>query len=157
MNDILSLEIGLLHGLVNLTLSNLDVVGPLPLELASLPSFRFLNFSGEFPDVDPDGFLALEFIDAYNNNLTGPLPLGLAAAPRLWYLNLYNNFFYGEIPESYSEIKNLEYLGLNSNSLTGRVPASLSHLSKIKEMYIGYFNTFFGGVPPEFVRLPSLV
>ncbi|XP_074586976.1 receptor protein kinase CLAVATA1 [Curcuma longa] len=162
LNGTLLPEVGLLRHLVNLTLSNAGVVGPLPLELASLPSLRFLNisnnnFSGKFPDGVPEGFPALEVLDIYNNNMTGSLPRGLAAAPRLRYLHLGGNFFYGEIPEEYSEIKNLEYLGLNGNSLTGPVPANLSRLSKLKEMYIGYFNTFSGGVPAEFGRMSSLV
>ncbi|WOK92877.1 leucine-rich repeat receptor-like kinase protein FLORAL ORGAN NUMBER1 [Canna indica] len=162
LNGTLPPEIGLLRGLINLTISSAGIISPLPAELASLPSLRFLNISnnvfiGEYPDIGPNGFPALEVVDAYNNNLTGPLPLSLAAAPRLRYLHLGGNYFYGEIPEVYSTIKNLEYLGLNGNGLSGPVPASLSRLPKLKEMYIGYYNVFEGGIPPEFGKLSSLV
>ncbi|CAL9089716.1 leucine-rich repeat receptor-like kinase protein FLORAL ORGAN NUMBER1 [Musa acuminata AAA Group] len=162
LNGTLPPEIGILSGLVNLTVSCSGVVGPLPMELAALPSLRLLNvsnnnFSGAFPHVGPGGFPTLEVIDAYNNNFSGRLPLGLAAAPRLRYLHLGGNYFNGTIPKEYSDIKNLEYLGLNGNALTGRVPASLSRLSKLKEMYIGYYNMYVGGIPPELGMLSSLV
>ncbi|CAL9115316.1 unnamed protein product [Musa textilis] len=162
LNGSLPPEIGLLRHLVNLTVSCAGLGGSLPVELAALPSLRFLNisnnnFSADFPKVEPGGFPALEVIDAYNNNISGPLPLGLAAAPLLRYLHLGGNFFSGVIPEAYSDIPNLEYLGLNGNSLTGHVPPSLCRLSKLKEMYIGYFNVYEGGIPREFGRLSSLV
>ncbi|WOL17237.1 leucine-rich repeat receptor-like kinase protein FLORAL ORGAN NUMBER1 [Canna indica] len=162
LNGTLAPEIGLLRHLVNLTITSAGVRGPLPRELATLPSLCLLNvsnnnFSGRFPAVARGGFPQLEVIDAYNNNFSGPLPVGLAAAPRLRYLHLGGNYFSGAIPEAYADIENLEYLGLNGNTLSGRVPASLSRLPKLKYLYIGYYNMFDGGIPPEFGRLSSLI
>uniref|UniRef100_A0A6J0PS05 non-specific serine/threonine protein kinase n=2 Tax=Elaeis guineensis var. tenera TaxID=51953 RepID=A0A6J0PS05_ELAGV len=100
---------------------------------------------------------ALEVLDACNNNFSGRLPRCLAKLPRLRHLHLGGNFFFGEIPESYGGIESLEYLGLYGNDLSGRVPVSLSRLTNLREMYIGYYSTYEGGIPPEFGMLTSLV
>nr|XP_010941307.3 leucine-rich repeat receptor-like kinase protein FLORAL ORGAN NUMBER1 [Elaeis guineensis] len=154
-------EIGLLDRLVNLTVACNFLTGQLPPEIAGLPALRLLNisnnnFTGLFPDVD-GGFPALEVLDAYNNNFSGPLPRCLAKLPRLRHLHLGGNFFSGEIPESYGGIESLEYLGLNGDALSGLVPVSLSRLTNLREMYIGYYSTYEGGIPPEFGMLASLV
>ncbi|KAG6522761.1 hypothetical protein ZIOFF_019913 [Zingiber officinale] len=162
LNGTLPADVGRLRRLVNLSISSAGVRGPLPAELAALPALRYLNvsdnnFDGMFPDVAAGGFPELEVIDAYNNNFSGPLPVGLAGALRLRYLHLGGNYFTGMIPEAYSDIANLEYLSLNGNALGGRIPASLGRLSKLKNLYLGYYNNFDGGIPPEFGGLSSLV
>ncbi|XP_078448278.1 leucine-rich receptor-like protein kinase family protein [Wolffia australiana] len=162
LNGLLSPSIGLLSELVNLTISSTSIAGDLPPELANLKRLRALNisnnvFSGEFPAAVAAGLPALEVLDAYNNNFSGPLPLGLVGHRRLRYLHLGGNFFSGEIPERYSEIISLEYLGLNGNALSGRIPVSLSRLSRLQQMYIGYYNAYDGGIPPEFGDLGALV
>ncbi|KAH0455866.1 hypothetical protein IEQ34_015898 [Dendrobium chrysotoxum] len=161
LNGTLSPEISFLDRLVNLTISGAGIHGSLPPEIAGLKSLRLLNisnnlFSGEFPDI-AGGMMALEVLDAYNNNFSGPLPLDVAGLPHLRYLHLGGNYFTGEIPDAYSDIQNLEYLGLNGNGLSGRIPSSLSKLSKLRQMYIGYFNLYEGGIPPEFGLLTSLI
>lgn len=71
-------------------------------------------------------------------------------------LSFGGNFFSGEIPESYGDIQSLEYLGLNGAGLSGKSPAFLSRLKNLREMYIGYYNSYTGGVPPEFGGLTKL-
>ncbi|PKA60779.1 Leucine-rich repeat receptor-like kinase protein THICK TASSEL DWARF1 [Apostasia shenzhenica] len=161
LNGTLPPAIALLDRLINLTISGSGMHGSLPPEIVYVGSLRLLNisnnnFSGTFPDVT-GGLPALEVLDAYNNNFSGPLPASISRLPRLRYLHLGGNFFTGEIPENYSEIVNLEYLGLNGNGLSGQIPASLCKLSKLRQMYIGYFNLYDGGIPPEFGMLTSLV
>ncbi|KAF8377809.1 hypothetical protein HHK36_031194 [Tetracentron sinense] len=154
-------EIGLLNKLVNLTLSCSNLTGTLPLEVGKLTSLKLLNVSnnkltGKFPGNIASGLLELEILDLYNNNFTGSLPTELVQLKRLKHLQLGGNFFSGEIPAIYSEIQSLEYLGLNANGLSGRFPASLARLPNLQELYVGYYNTYEGGIPPELGSLSSL-
>ncbi|KAG8093702.1 hypothetical protein GUJ93_ZPchr0012g19622 [Zizania palustris] len=158
-------ELALLDALVNLTIAACCLPGRVPAELPTLPSLRYLNLSnnnlsGPFPAPAAAGepyFPSLELIDAYNNNLSGPLPPFDASHARLRYLHLGGNYFIGPIPDSYGDLAALEYIGLNGNTLSGRVPASLARLTRLREMYIGYYNMYDGGVPPEFGDLHALV
>ncbi|KAJ0086198.1 hypothetical protein Patl1_09519 [Pistacia atlantica] len=77
-------EIGLLNKLVNLTLSNVNLTGTLPLEMANLTSLKVFNisnnvFKGNFPGQIVLGMTELETLDAYDNNFTGPLPVEIAS------------------------------------------------------------------------------
>ncbi|CAL5050181.1 unnamed protein product [Urochloa decumbens] len=159
-------EIALLDALTNITIAACSLPGHLPPSLASMPALRHLNLSNNnltstFPppssSSSSDYFPALELIDMYNNNLSGPLPPFNANHTHLRYLHLGGNYFNGSIPTTFGDLASLEYLGLNGNALTGFVPTSLSRLSRLREMYIGYFNQYDGGVPPEFGDLRSLV
>ncbi|KAJ1275243.1 hypothetical protein BS78_05G121500 [Paspalum vaginatum] len=128
---------------------------------ASLPALRHVNVSGNQLGGGLDGWdfatlPALEVFDAYDNNLSAPLPLGVAALPRLRYLDLGGNYFTGEIPAAYGGMPALQYLSLNGNSLQGRIPPELGNLTALRELYLGYYNVFDGGIPPELGRLRGL-
>lgn len=54
-------------------------------------------------------------------------------------------------------LRDLEHLAVSGNGLTGIIPPEIGNLTKLKELYIGYFNSFSGGIPPEIGRLSQLV
>ncbi|XP_027150631.1 receptor protein kinase CLAVATA1 [Coffea eugenioides] len=154
-------EIGLLDKLVNLTLVSTKLTGPLPPELSKLTSLRFVNisannFNGELPGQLVMKMTQLEAFDCYNNDFTGFLPTAFVNLPKLRTLKLGGNYFYGEIPEAYSQFQNLEILALQGNGLSGRIPSSLARLPKLQNLLLGYFNSYEGGIPPEFGSLSSL-
>ncbi|XP_050364981.1 receptor protein kinase CLAVATA1 [Argentina anserina] len=154
-------EIGLLTKVVNLTIADNNLTGKLPAEIGNLTALRHLNISnnlfvGKFPGEITRRMTELEVLDAYNNNFDGPLPVELIELKNLRHLHLGGNYFTGPIPENYSEIQSLEYLGLNGNGLTGKFPVSISRLKNLKEMYVGYYNSYDGGIPPELGLLSSL-
>ncbi|KAF7842787.1 leucine-rich repeat receptor-like serine/threonine-protein kinase BAM3 [Senna tora] len=125
-------------------------------------SLRFLNisnnqFSGTLDHWNYSAMEELGVIDAYNNNFTALLPMGVLRLKKLRYLDLGGNYFYGGIPESYGDLVGLEYLSLSGNDLRGRIPGELGNLSNLREIYLGYFNSFEGGIPMEFGKLVSLV
>ncbi|CAL4889844.1 unnamed protein product [Urochloa decumbens] len=167
-DGVLPAEISLLDALSSLTITSCSLSGPIPASLSSMPLLRHLNLSNNnlagafFPSSAPERrrptyFPSLEVLDVYNNNLFGPLPpLGRSNA-RLRHLHLGGNFFLGSIPEAYGDMEGLEYLSLNGNSLSGRVPPSLSRLKKLRQVYLGYYNSFDGGIPAEFGELDALV
>lgn len=82
------------------------------------------------------------------NNFSGPLRR-FVNLNQLEYLNLEGNYFSSEIPSFYSEFQRLEVQALHGNWLSGRIPSSLSQLLNLQELYLGYFNTFEGRIPPD--------
>nr|XP_043632982.1 receptor protein kinase CLAVATA1-like [Erigeron canadensis] len=148
-------EIGNLNKLVNLTLVFNNLTGAFPLEMSNLTRIRFINlssnsFTGELPGVVIAGMTKLKAFDVYNNNFKGKLPVEFAKLRNLKTFLLGGNFFHGEIPEEYSEFPKLQRLGLQRNDLSGRIPGSLSKISTLKELKLGRFNRYQGGIPQEF-------
>ncbi|CAN4094004.1 unnamed protein product [Withania somnifera] len=154
-------EIGLLVYLENLTIFGDNITGTLPLEMSQLSSVKYVNlsynnFSGPFPREILLGLINLESFDIYNNNFTGELPTEFIKLKKLQTLHLGGNYFHGEIPEVYSYIESLRWLGLEGNSLTGKIPKSLALLPNLEELKLGYFNSYEGGIPPEFGSISTL-
>ncbi|KAI3464816.1 hypothetical protein Pfo_021479 [Paulownia fortunei] len=154
-------EIGLLNKLVNLTLVADNLTGPLPMEMSNLTSLKYVNlswnvFNGAFPGEMVLKLAELEVFDVYDNDFTGNLPAEFVKLKNLKFLKLAGNYFSGEIPEIYSEFESLTHLALQGNSLTGKIPAGLARIPNLLELYLGYFNTYDGGIPPEFGSISTL-
>ncbi|KAL2249986.1 receptor protein kinase CLAVATA1 [Sesamum indicum] len=154
-------EIGLLDKLVNLTLAGNKISGPLPVEMSNLTSLKYVNlssnvFNGTLPGEIVLKLTELEVFDVYNNNFSGNLPAEFVKLKNLKFLKLAGNFFSGEIPEVYSEFHSLTHLALQGNSLTGKIPAGLARIPNLQELYLGYYNTYEGGIPPEFGSISTL-
>ena len=152
-----------LGALESLSLAGNGIVGAVAIA-SPLPALRHVNVSGNqlSGGLDLDGgwdlasLPALEVLDAYDNNFSSPLPLGVAGLPRLRYLDLGGNYFTGEIPAAYGAMPAVEYLSLNGNNLQGRIPPELGNLTTLRELYLGYYNVFDGGIPPALSALRSL-
>ncbi|KAF5190241.1 Receptor protein kinase clavata1 [Thalictrum thalictroides] len=147
-----------LDRLVNLSIDGNNFTGGI--ELGNLTQLRFLNisnnqFSGGL-DWDYFSMANLEVFDAYNNNLTALLPLGILHLEKLKYLDLGGNFFFGYIPAVYGNLITLKYLSLAGNDLHGNIPGELGNLTNLKQLYLGYYNVFEGGIPIELGNLISL-
>ncbi|KAF8768946.1 hypothetical protein HU200_007086 [Digitaria exilis] len=148
---------------VGLDVSGLNLSGALPpASLARLQQLVHLNlsnnaFNGSFPP--PLARLrGLRVLDLYNNNLTSAtLPLEVTQMPMLRHLHLGGNFFSGEIPPEYGRWPRLQYLAVSGNELSGRIPPELGNLTTLRELYIGYYNSYTGGLPPELGNLTELV
>ncbi|OIV92823.1 hypothetical protein TanjilG_00957 [Lupinus angustifolius] len=147
--------------LSNISLADNKLSGPIPPQLSSLFGLRFLNlsnngFNGTFP-YELSVLKNLEVLDLYNNNMTGELPLAVTEMPNLRHLHLGGNFFSGQIPPEYGRWQNLNYLAVSGNELDGNIPPEIGNLTSLRELYIGYFNTYAGGIPPEIGNLSELV
>lgn len=149
-----------LDGLVHLSLAGNNFTGSVV--LADLINLRFLNISnnqlsGGLLDWNFSRLPNLEVLDAYNNNFTCELPLGVLSLPKLRYLDFGGNYFFGKIPPSYGDLINLVYLSLAGNDLHGTIPKELGNLTNLREVYLGYYNVYEGGIPKEFGKLVNLV
>ncbi|PKA58143.1 Leucine-rich repeat receptor-like serine/threonine-protein kinase BAM1 [Apostasia shenzhenica] len=161
LSGILSPAIGELRDLLNLSASVNSLSGPIPPEISRASNLRYLNlsnniFNGSFPS--PLSRLQdLRVLDFYNNNLTGGLPLEVTELRSLLHLHLGGNYFSGVIPPEYGRWEFLEYLAVSGNELGGRIPAEIGNLTRLQQLYMGYFNSYVGGIPPEIGNLTHLV
>lgn len=161
LTGILSPDVGFLTSLQNLTVAANSLSGPIPPSLSLLAELRYLNlsnniFNGTFPS-SLSSLKKLNVLDVYNNNLTGPLPVSAVEMSELRHLHLGGNYFSGEIPAEYGQWGKLEYLAVSGNELQGKIPPEIGNLTSLKELYIGYFNSYTGGIPPEIGNLTELV
>ncbi|PWZ23480.1 Leucine-rich repeat receptor-like serine/threonine-protein kinase BAM1 [Zea mays] len=151
-----------LRGLQRLSVGANGFYGLIPPSLARLQLLVHLNlsnnaFNGSFPPALAR-LRALRVLDLYNNNLTSAtLPLEVTHMPMLRHLHLGGNFFSGEIPPEYGRWPRLQYLAVSGNELSGKIPPELGNLTSLKELYIGYYNSYSGGLPPELGNLTELV
>ncbi|CAD5173311.1 unnamed protein product [Musa acuminata subsp. malaccensis] len=161
LSGTLSPAVGRLHHLVNLSTASNSLSGPLPAELSHLSNLRHLNLSNNlFNGSFPSAFSRLKnllVLDLYNNNLAGTLPPEVSELPNLLHLHLGGNFFSGVIPPEFGHWEFLEYLAVSGNELGGPIPPELGNLTRLRQLYVGYFNSFEGGIPPEIGGLSELV
>ncbi|XWS64746.1 hypothetical protein CRYUN_Cryun05aG0030000 [Craigia yunnanensis] len=98
-------------------LSNNNLIGEIPKELASLAGLQSLNLSG--------------------NSLTGKIPDHIGNMSILESLDFSRNHLHGSISVSFSKLNFLSHLNLSYNNLTGRIPSSTQLQSFDKFSYIG--------------------
>ncbi|KAL3848749.1 hypothetical protein ACJIZ3_010631 [Penstemon smallii] len=87
---------------VNLDVSNNNLVGEIPWDLTRLSSLIGLNFShnhliGKIPERIGD-MKSMESLDLSSNNLSGTIPSGLSDLSSISHLNLSHNNLSGQIP-----------------------------------------------------------
>ncbi|EOY10969.1 hypothetical protein QUC31_009746 [Theobroma cacao] len=98
-------------------LSNNNLVGEIPKELASLAGLQFLNLS--------------------RNSFTGRIPDHIGNMRLLESLDFSKNHLQGSIPASFSNLNFLSHLNLSYNNLRGRIPTSTQLQSFDRFSYIG--------------------
>ncbi|KAL6587780.1 hypothetical protein OROMI_000758 [Orobanche minor] len=156
----LSPDVGFLRFLVNFTAAMNTLSGPVPPQIADIPNIQYLNLSNNaFNLTFPTQLYRLknlQVLDLYNNNMSGDFPSQAYFLTGLRHLHLGGNFFSGVIPSEFGWFQNLEYLAVSGNELTGAIPPEIGNLTKLKELYIGYYNTFTGGIPKEIGNLSNL-
>ncbi|KAI6699417.1 hypothetical protein NL676_013741 [Syzygium grande] len=158
-----ALSPGLAHlrFLASLSVAANQLSGPVPPQISALVALRYLNlsnnvFNGTFPPQL--GLLKnLRVLDLYNNNMTGDLPVAVAEMPQLRHLHLGGNYFAGKIPPEYGQWEFLEYLAVSGNELVGALPPEIGNLTRLRELYLGYYNSYDGSLPPEIGNLTQLV
>ncbi|KAF8377701.1 hypothetical protein HHK36_031085 [Tetracentron sinense] len=161
LSGILSPDVGHLRNLINLSLAANTFNGPVPSEISHISGLRLLNLSNNiFNDSFPSQLSRLKYLevlDLYNNNMSGDLPVVVSEMLNLRHLHLGGNFFSGKIPPEYGRWEFLEYLAVSGNELGGIIPPEIGNLTKLQELYVGYYNSFEGGIPAEIGNLTELV
>lgn len=119
-----------------LNLSNNNLTGPLPEELAKSQYLQFLGVS--------------------NNKLSGTIPAAFGKCTMLGALVLNDNAFTGELSEALFKPTYLSEIRLGNNQLEGIVPASISNSSKALSVLDLSNNKFTGVADGLFDRMTFL-
>ncbi|MQM17950.1 hypothetical protein Taro_050932 [Colocasia esculenta] len=144
---------------LDLSLNNLT--GPLLPSLFTSSSLTYLNlsgnhFTGTLPIQMPHSteslvlpsVLHMEFLDLYDNSLSGPLPAEIVQMQKLKLLDLGKNSFSGEIPTEIGKLPDLEVLDLSMNHFKGQIPDMPQ--PSLKSFNVSYND--LSGLVPENLR-----
>lgn len=145
-------EVGKLTQLVNFSLGNCNLLGPLPDYFGSFPSLTALKLSynrlsGVLPLSFKQSLLQILWLnDQAGEGMTGPIDV-VAAMAYLTQLWLHGNSFTGTIPEGIENLASLKDLNLNGNKLVGLIPQSLANMELEK---LDLNNNLLMGPLPKF-------
>nr|GMD89694.1 receptor-like protein kinase 2.33 [Ipomoea batatas] len=138
--------------LINLTLMNCNLAGPLPEFLGNMSSLEVLllsmnRLSGAIPGSFKDSMLKMLWLnDQSGEKMSGPIDV-VATMTSLTSLWLHGNSFSGKIPEGVGNLTYLQDLNLNTNNLVGLIPDSLVDMPLD---HIDLNNNHFMGPLPKF-------
>ncbi|KAK0600764.1 hypothetical protein LWI29_018227 [Acer saccharum] len=123
-------EIGSLHNLVSLNLSNNNLIGSVPSTIG--------------------GLINLEELDLSNNKLGGPIPIGISDCSMLQNMKLSNNSLSGSIPIEIGKLIKLSFIDLSCNFINGTIPSQLVSLPILIFLFLSHNN--LSGIIPELFK-----
>ncbi len=144
---------------VELTLDNNNLTGPLPSAIGAFPDLRTLllfddRLSGPLPAAI--GQLAnLEVLYTQRNAFSGPIPREIGSLHKLISLGLNGNKHTGPLPQELGNLTALEELGLTENKIDGTIPPQLAQLANLRTLDLAA-NELTGGIPPELGSMARL-
>eukprot|EP01018_Ginkgo_biloba_P024583 Gb_26228 [translate_table: standard] len=72
---------------------------------------------------------SLQYIQMYENQLAGEIPLGIWGSPNIKQMLLWNNKFEGYIPGDIGKARNLMWLEIRNNRFSGSIPPQIGQLT----------------------------
>ncbi|XP_049394847.1 receptor kinase-like protein Xa21 [Solanum stenotomum] len=153
-------EVGNLSSILDLDLSNNNLIGSIPTSTRYLRNLQrlYLN-NNKLTGFIGDNLCKLQHLgDIYlaQNQLSGSLPncLGNVTSLRLIYMD--SNKLSSNIPTSLGNLKDLIGLDLSSNNMVGSLPPEIGYLKAVNYMDLS-MNQFTNGIPREIGGLKNLV
>ncbi|KAG9449079.1 hypothetical protein H6P81_009044 [Aristolochia fimbriata] len=145
---------------VEITLSNVDIVTEIPPGFCQLGNLAKLNLSYNFiPGTFPTSLLNcsnLQSLDLSQNYFVGAVPSDIDRLSALRYLDLSGNNFTGDIPVAVSRLPNLVHLFLHMNLFNVTVPSQIGGLPNLETLALAINPFPPTTIPPDFGRLKKL-
>ncbi|GMH05844.1 hypothetical protein Nepgr_007684 [Nepenthes gracilis] len=146
---------------IQLSLTMLDLHGPLPANLHPLESLSTIvlsstNLTGEIPPEFGD-YQELIVIDISDNAINGEIPVDICRLQKLQTLSLHTNFLAGPVPIEIGNLSSLVYLTLYDNQISGEVPKSIGKLRNLQVFRAGGNQNLKGELPSEIGNCTNLV
>ncbi|KAH0704774.1 hypothetical protein KY285_019052 [Solanum tuberosum] len=153
-------EVGNLSSLLDLDLSNNNLIGSIPTSTRNLRNLQrlYLN-NNKLTGFIGDNLCKLQHLGAIylgQNQLSGSLPNCLGNVTSLREIHMYSNKLSSNIPTSLGNLKNLMVLNLSSNNMVGSLPPEVGNLKAVTYMDLS-MNQFSNGIPREIGGLQNLV
>ena len=120
---------------VGLYLSNKELAGTVPPQLAELTQLQGLDLS--------------------RNPVVGGIPGDIGRLTELQLLQLANTYVAGHLPRELGRLTALQILDLSYSYLGGSIPSELGSLAALRDLLLGYSN-LSGSIPPELGALVNL-
>lgn len=115
--------------ILDISLSNYDLVGTMPESIGNFTSLQKLNIGknsihGTIPDSIYN-LTQLLWLELFANSMTGSLSPKIGNLIDLKILNIYKNLFTGSIPNVFQNLTDLNTFSPYTNHFTGLIPDSL--------------------------------
>ena len=146
------------YRLAKVDISNNRLVATIPIEVAFIPSIRYIDFSqnqlgGPFPSFPGLGlWRSIEYLAASNCQLTGTVPS--AFSPTLTHYEFHGNNLVGGFPPELCDLPELEYLSLAFNDIGGQIPAPVGSMESLEVLDLRACG--LTGTIPYFGKMSSL-
>ncbi|XP_044472305.1 putative receptor-like protein kinase At3g47110 [Mangifera indica] len=152
-------EMGNLHSLITLDLSENDLNGFIPTTMGNLRNLQGLwleknNFLGFIP-YELCQLHMLNYLLLSDNMLSGPIPTCMANLTSLRELQLGSNKLNSSIPSSLWTLQYILQVNLSSNSLSGFLSPSIQNLKVLRGLDLSK-NLLSGNIPTTLGDLQSL-
>ncbi|XP_039116018.1 receptor-like protein kinase 5 [Dioscorea cayenensis subsp. rotundata] len=146
---------------INLTLSGLNIAGPIPDSVCDLKNLTVLdlntnNIPGPFP-TSLYNCANLQYLDLSQNLFVGVIPSSIwRLSSALTVLILSANNFSGDVPSIIAQLKALQVLRLDNNLFNGTFPSELGELQNLEQLWLAYNPFAPASIPEEFGNLTKL-
>ncbi|XP_076907788.1 protein STRUBBELIG-RECEPTOR FAMILY 2-like [Bidens hawaiensis] len=133
--------------IIQIKLNNLNISGSLGYELGNLHHLKQLDLSnnsiyGEIPYGLP---LNLTNLNLACNNLSQYIPYSLSSMKNLRHMNLSHNFLNGPVGNVFTGLSSLRDMDLSYNEFIGDLPSSFATLKGLSRLFLQH-NEFTGSV-----------
>ncbi|PHU19078.1 hypothetical protein BC332_10229 [Capsicum chinense] len=153
-------EVGNINSLLDLDLSENNLVGSIPTSIGDLRNLQQFNLSSnKLTGFIGDHICKLHYLGAIylgQNQLSGPLPNCLGNVTSLREIHLGSNKLSSNIPPSIGNLQDLVVLDLSSNNMVGTLPPEIGNLKAATLIDLS-MKRFSNGIPREIGGLQTQV